>query len=190
MRVDPAKSNIIDIYVLTSDYDSKFRNWLLTNNGTKPLPPTTQALENSYGANLDPIKAVSDQIIFQPATYKILFGNYATPMLQATFKVVKSDTSTLSDNSIRSQILTGINQFFTLDNWDFGQHFYFSELSTYIMNLLTPDITNFLLVPLSSGFGNLYEVACQSNEIFISGATAENIQIIPAATASQLKIGT
>ena len=190
MRVDPAKSNIIDIYVLTTNYDSQFRNWLLTGNGTMPLPPTLQALENSYSANLEPIKAISDQIIFQPAAYKILFGNNASYALQAIFKVVKNDTSTLSDNAIRSRILDGINQFFALDNWDFGQSFYFSELSTYIMNLLTPDITNFLLVPLSSGFGNLYEVSCQSNEIFISGATAENIQIIPAATPSQLKIGT
>jgi hypothetical protein len=56
------------------------------------------------------------------------------------------------------------------------------------MNLLTPHITNFLIVPTSSGFGNLYEVACQSNEIFISGATADTIQIISAATASQLNI--
>jgi hypothetical protein len=190
VRVDPAKSNIIDIYMLTADYDAKFRNWLSTGAGAMPLPPTTQSLENNYSADLDPIKAISDQIIYQPASYKILFGNYAESKYQATFKVVKSDTSTLSDNAVRSQILDGINQFFALDNWDFGQYFHFSELATYIMNLLTPNITNFLLVPLSSGFGNLYEVACQSNEIFISGATAENIQIIPAATASQLKIGT
>jgi hypothetical protein len=190
IRVDPAKSNIIDIYMLTADYDAKFRNWLSTGMGTVPLPPTTQALENNYSADLDPIKAISDQIVYQPASYKILFGKYADPKYQATFKVVKSDTSTLSDNAVRSQILDGINQFFALDNWDFGQYFHFSELSTYIMNLLTPNITNFLLVPLSSGFGNLYEIACQSNEIFISGATAENIQVIPAATTSQLKIGT
>jgi hypothetical protein len=189
MRVDPAKSNIIDIYMLTADYNAKFRNWILTGMGSMPLPPTTQSLENSYSADLDPIKAISDQIVYQPASYKILFGNYAESKYQATFKVVKSDTSTLSDNAVRSKILDGINQFFALDNWDFGQYFYFSELATYIMNLLSPDVTNFLLVPLSSGFGNLYEVACQSNEIFISGATAENIQIIPAATASQLKIG-
>jgi hypothetical protein len=175
--------------MLTSSYDSQFRNWLLTNSGTQPLPPTPYALENSYGANLDLIKAISDQIIFQPATYKILFGNSADPKLQCTFKAVKSNTSTLSDNAIKSRILTGINQFFALDNWDFGKYFYFSELSTYIMNLLTPDITNFLLVPVSDNFGNLYEIACQSNEIFISGATTENIQIINAATASQLKIG-
>jgi len=33
----------------------------------------------------------------------------------------------------------------------------------------------------------LYEVACQSNEIFISGAEIADIEIIDAVTASQLK---
>jgi hypothetical protein len=57
------------------------------------------------------------------------------------------------------------------------------------MNLLSPNITNFLLVPVSTSFGNLYEISCQSNEIFISGATAENIQIISAVTTPQLTNG-
>lgn len=186
VRIDPAKSNIIDIYILTADYDASFRNWLITKSGTKPVAPTTSALENNYASSLDPIKTISDQIIYQPAKYKVLFGITADTNLQATFKAVKSATSTLSDTSIKSQILDGINSFFSLENWDFGQSFYFSELSTYIMNLLTPDITNFIIVPNSSGFGNLYEVACQSNEIFISGANADNIQIVSAATATQL----
>jgi hypothetical protein len=189
-RIDPAKSNIIDIYVLTKDYDLKFRNWLLTGSGSKPLPPTTQSLENTYSADLDAIKAISDQIIYQPASYKILFGEYADPNLQATFKVVRSPTSTISDNAIKSKVLDAINQFFALENWDFGQFFHFSELSAYIMNLLTPDITNFLLVPLSTNFGNLQEVACQSTEIFISGATTNNIKVISAVTPAQLEMGT
>jgi hypothetical protein len=188
VRVDPAKSNIIDVYMLTADYDAAFRNWLLTGTGTEPIPPTTNSLENNYASILEPIKTISDQIVYQPATYKILFGNTASPNLQATFKVVQSPTSVLSANAITSRVLSGINSFFALENWDFGQSFFFSELSTYIMNLLTPDITNFLIVPTSSGFGNLYEVACQSNEIFISGATAANIQVISAATAAQLNI--
>jgi hypothetical protein len=58
------------------------------------------------------------------------------------------------------------------------------------MNLLTPDITNFLLVPLSTNFGNLQEVACQSTEIFISGATTNNIKVISAVTPAQLEMGT
>ena len=187
-RIDPSKSNIIDVYMLTADYDSAFRNWLVTGIGTKPLPPTSLSLENNYSANLEPIKTISDQIIYQPASYKILFGNSADENLQAKFKAVKSSSSTMSDNAIISKILDAINNFFSLDNWDFGQSFYFSELSTYVMNLLTPDITNFLIIPNSTGFGNLYEISGQANEIFINGATAENIQVISAATASQLNI--
>lgn len=189
-RIDPAKSNIIDVYMLTSDYDSAFRNWLLTGIGTEPLPPTTFDLESNYSADLEPIKAVSDQIIYQPAKYKVLFGNTADYNLQATFKAVISPTTILSSSDIVNSVLNGINSFFSLNNWDFGQSFHFSELATYIMNLLTPHITNFVIVPTSSGFGNLYEVACQSNEIFISGATADNIQVITAATAAQLNIST
>jgi len=57
-----------------------------------------------------------------------------------------------------------------------------------VMNLLTPDITNFVIVPTVNNFGSLYEIACQSNEIFISGATATDISVISAMTASQLNV--
>ena len=185
-RIDPSKSNIIDIYMLTADYDIAFRNWLLTGSGTQPLPPTSQSLENNFSGNLEPIKTISDEIVYQPVTYKILFGAQANISLQATFKAVISPSSTASQNSIISKILSAINAFFALENWNFGQSFYFSELSTYVMNLLSPDITNFIMVPTINSFGSLYEVNCQNNEIFISGATAADIEIIDAVTASQL----
>ena len=185
-RIDPSKSNIIDVYMLTTDYDLSFRNWLLTQSGTAPLPPTSQSLENNYSGNLEPVKAISDEIIYQPVKYKVLFGKSASTNLKAKFKAVRNITSTTSDNDIRSRILTAINNFFSLENWDFGQSFHFSELSTYVMNSLTPDITNFVIVPLTNNFGSLYEVACQHNEIFISGATASDIEVISAITASQL----
>jgi len=185
-RIDPSKSNIIDIFVLTSDYDATFRNWLLTGAGTQPIAPTSQSLENNYSEVLEPIKSISDEMIFQPVKYKVLFGSSAPANLRATFKAVQSPSSTLSSNDIRSKILTAINNFFALENWDFGQSFYFSELTTYVMNMLTPDITNFVIVPTTNNFGSLYEVACQSNEIFISGAQASDIVVIDAITASQL----
>ena len=185
-RIDPSKSNLVDVYMLTSEYDTSFRNWLLTGNGTKPLPPTSYTLDNNYSSALEPIKTISDEIIYQPVKYKVLFGISADINLQAKFKAVKSPTSTLSNNEIISKILKGINMFFALENWDFGQSFHFSELSTYIMNLMTPDITNFVIVPTMNNFGSLYEVACQSNEIFISGTRASDISVIDAITASQL----
>ena len=185
-RIDPSKSNIIDIYMLTADYDTAFRNWLLTGSGAKPLAPTSQSLENNYSGDLDPIKTISDEIVYQPATYKVLFGPTADIKLQAKFKAVINPSSTASHNSIISKVLSAINSFFALENWDFGQSFYFSELSAYVMNLLTPNITNFILVPTINSFGSLYEINCQDNEIFVSGATAADIEVIDAVTASQL----
>ena len=185
-RIDPGKSNLIDIYLLTSSYDTEFRSWLLTGIGSEPLPPTSTGLEQSYSGVLEPIKTISDEIVFQPIKYKILFGKKAPVSLQASFKAVKNTARTSSDNEIKSRILLAINDFFNLDNWDFGQSFYFSELSTYVMNLLSPDITNFVIVPRSSNFGSLYEVSCLSNEIFINDVSADDIDVIDAITATQL----
>ena len=189
-RIDPSKSNIIDVYLLTSVYDSEYRLWLVSGTGSEPLAPTSQSLEQNYGNTLEQIKSVSDEIVFQPVKYKVLFGSKANINLQATFKAVKNISRPVSDNEIKSRILESIDRFFSLENWDFGQSFYFSELATYVMNNLTPDITNFVIVPKSSGsFGSLYEVSCQSNELLISGATAGDIEVIDALTASQLKSG-
>ena len=185
-RIDPSRSNIIDVFVLTSDYDSSFRNWVLTGTGTEPIAPSSQSLENNYSRVLEPIKSISDEVVYQPVKYKVLFGSTANINLRASFKAVKSSSSTASSNDIRSRILDAINDFFALENWDFGQSFFFSELTTYVMNLLTPDITNFIIVPTVNNFGSLYEVACQSNEIFISGAQVSDVSVIDAITASQL----
>jgi hypothetical protein len=185
-RIDPSKSNIVDIYLLTSAYDTAYRNWLSTGSGSAPLAPTSQSLEENFASSLETIKTISDEIVFQPVKYKVLFGSQSTTNLQATFKAVKNSSRPVSDNELKTRILYAINDFFALSNWNFGQTFYFSELSTYVMNLLTPDITNFVIVSKSNNFGSLYEVACLTNEIFISSATVFDIEIIDAITASQL----
>ncbi len=187
-RLDPSKTNIIDIFVLTQSYDTTYRNWLANGTGTEPLPPTNSELEENYSTVLEPIKAISDQLIYQPVKYKVLFGEQASRNLQATFKAVRNTTRSTTENELKSRILAGIEQFFALENWEFGQTFYFSELSTYIMNMMTPDITNFIIVPKSDvPFGSLYEIACQNNEIFINGATVNDIEIIDAITSNQIK---
>jgi hypothetical protein len=190
-RIDPSKSNIIDIYVLSLSYDQEFRNWLSGTVTTEPLTPTSQTLNQKYKSKLDNIKSISDEVIFHPVKYKVLFGNKANVNLQATFKAVKNSTVLTSNTDLRAKILTAINDFFALENWNFGQSFYFSELSAYVMNLLTPDITNFVIVPTNgSTFGSLYEISCQENEIFINGTNIDNIEIIDAITASQLNLTT
>ena len=190
-RLDPSKSNIIDVYLLTNSYDIEYRNWLISNSTVEPLAPTSSSLEENYAAVLEPIKTISDQIIYQPAKYKVLFGPKATRNLQATFKAVRNSTRSTTDNDLKSRILSAIEQFFALENWEFGQTFNFSELSTYVMNLMSPDITNFIIVPRADiEFGSLYEITCQSDEIFVNGASIDNIEIIDSITSTQIKTTT
>jgi hypothetical protein len=187
-RIDPSKSSIIDVYLLTKAYDLEYRNWLASGTGNAPLAPTTQSLEENYSATLEPIKAISDELIYHPVNYKVLFGSQADTPLQATFKAVVNPTRSVSTTDLQTRILAAIEDFFAIENWDFGQTFNFGELSTYVMNIMTPDITNFVIVPkANSSFGSLYQITCGSNEIFVSGTTVNDIQIIDSLTASELK---
>jgi hypothetical protein len=187
-RIDPSKTNIIDIYVLTASYDAEYRRWLSSGTGNPPFAPTSQSLENDFSSTLEQIKSISDTLVYHPARYKVLFGSLAPSNLQATFKAVRNPARPTSDNDLKTRILASINEYFTIDNFEFGQSFYFSELSTYIMNTMTPDILSFIIVPKNSSlpFGSLFEIACQSNEILVSGATANDIEIIDSVTSAEI----
>ena len=188
-RIDPGVSNIIDIYVLTKNYDTQYRQWLNGAAISEPLPPSSDELYNTIAPSLNLIKSISDEIIYHPVSYRILFGATANTNLQAIFKITKNANSVVSDNDIKARTITAVNQFFSLDNWDFGDTFYFSELSTYIMTQLAPDVTNFIIVPRESGvyFGGLFEIKCPSNQLFINGATVDDIEIISGITSGNIK---
>ena len=188
-RIDPAASNIMDTYMLTRTYDIAYRQFLQGDRLTEPLPPSSDEMYRTYGVELDKIKSISDEVIYHPVKYKPLFGATAETSLQATFKVVTNPDVVTNNNDIKSRIIEAINVYFNLDNWEFGENFYFSELSTYIMNQMTPDIVSIVIVPneQSQSFGSLYEIKSESNEIFISSATVENVEIIDAITASRLR---
>lgn len=187
-RIDPSKTNIMDIYVLTQAYDTAFRQWLAAGIGTEPLVPTSQSLENSFSDVLEPIKSISDSLIYHSAKYKILFGNKADSKLQGTFKVVRNPARPTSDNDLKSRVLSAVNSYFSIDYFEFGETFYWSELSTYIMNLMSPDIVNIVIVPKDTDlpFGSLFEISCQPHEIFLSGATADDIEIIDSFTSAEI----
>ena len=191
-RIDPGASNIIDTYILTRQYDINYRKWLAGALSQEPLPSSSDQLFLSYGQEINKYKATSDEIIYHPVRYKTLFGIKAEERLQAIFKVVKNPDQVVNDNDIKSRIIAAINQFFALDNWGFGESFNFTELATYVMNSVAPDIINFIIVPAQEEqtFGSMYEIKCESNEIFISGATVDNVEIIDAITASRINAGT
>lgn len=188
-RIDPGTSNIMDVFVLTKTYDTEFRQWIAGSLINKPLPPGSDELYDSFAPSLNVIKSVSDEVVYHPAAYKVLFGSLADPELQASFKVVKNPGQVLSDNDIKARVITAINQFFSVDNWDFGDVFYFSELSTYVMTQLAPDVSSFVIVPRFGGlnFGSLFEIRAASDELFINGATVNDIEIISGITPSAIK---
>jgi hypothetical protein len=131
---------------------------------------------------------LSDQIVYHPVKYKILFGSQADEQLQATFKVVKNKSTNVTNAVIKTKVVNAINQFFALNNFDFGDTFYFTELAAYIHNELSPDLLTVVIVPNQAGqsFGSLFQISSASDEIFISGATVDDVAIIDAIGANQL----
>lgn len=188
-RINPGASNIIDIYVLTKNYDTKYRQWIEGLIAIEPLPPSSAELYDLLNPNLNLIKSVSDEIVYHPVKYTPLFGSNADPSLQATFQVVKTLGQVISDSEVQSRIITSINEFFALENWDFGDTFYFTELSTYVMNKLSPYISVFLIVPKQGdlNFGSLLEISCLSNQLFVSTATVSDVVIVSGVTPSAIK---
>jgi hypothetical protein len=189
-RIDPASTNIIDLFVVTQSYYTQYSNWVADSTGTvaKPNKPTVNELQQSYGT-IDTYKMLSDTVIINSVTFKPLFGTKADLNLQASIKVVKNHQTTVSDSQIRSSVLSAMNTYFALDNWNFGDIFYFSELSAYLHSKLGSIISSVILVPTdpSQKFGDMYEIKCQPDEIFVNGATASDIVVISSLTASNMQ---
>lgn len=188
-RIDPSASNIMDISIMTRSYDEAFRTYLAGGTTIEPTPPSSDALRINFGSKLNVIKSISDEIIYHPVKYKILFGATADPKLQGQFKVVKNPNKTINDNDLKVRIISAINTFFNISYWDFGDRFFLTELTTYVLNTVSPDISNIVLVPRQTDqvFGSLFEIQSKHDEILISGATVDNIDIVTAISATEVR---
>lgn len=188
-RIDPSASNIIDTYVLTKSYDNSMRKYIKGETQLMPKPPSSDTLYRSYNQELNSIKSISDEIIYHPVKYKLLFGSKAERDLQVSFKVVRNKEISANENEIKSDIIKNIERFFAVENWDFGETFYFQELSAYIMNQMNPRLLSIVIVPKqgTSAFGSLFQVNSTSEEIFISAATVSDVELIDEITATELQ---
>jgi hypothetical protein len=188
-RIDPSSSNIIDVYLLTRQYDIQYRQYLQGVLANRPLAPSSDSLFISFGQEINKIKSISDEVIYHPVKYKVLFGNEASDDLKATFKIVKNSDRVVNENELKADVIAAIDEFFAIENWEFGDTFYFSELSSYIMNKLSPKLSAIVIVPQQNtlAFGSLFEIKSEADEIFISSATVDNIESINAITAARLR---
>ena len=189
-RIDPGTSNIIDLYVVTLSYYTQYQNWLRDTTGTVAEPdiPTINELSTEY-QKLQDYKMISDNVVLNSVVFKPLFGPKATSSLQATIKVIRAANSTASTSEIKSSVLAAMNDYFSIDKWNFGDTFYFSELSAYLHRTLGTIISSVVLVPLDTQkyFGDMYEIRAEPNEIFANAATVDNILVIDALTSTNLR---
>lgn len=190
-RIDPSPSNVIDTFVLTSGYDTAVKSWVRANRPIEefPDPETTDALKIAY-QSFNSKKMISDAIIWHPARYKALFGNQSIDELRAKIVVVKVPNSQVPDNDLKLRILSAIDEYFNYSLWNFGETFYFSELSGYIHRRLPSIVQSVVIVPKTGvgTFGKLYQIRSEPDELFISTAKPEDIHIVTSLLDSEIKI--
>jgi len=186
--VDPAPSNIIDTFIITRGYYQGLQRWLENKTNTKPTPPTPLDLRTAYSELLES-RMISDTVILQTGDIKILFGPRAIPELQANFKVIRPTINTLTDNEVKVKIIETMRTYFDLNYWDFGETFFFTELSAAVHNELGPEIKSIVLVPTfnTNQFGDLFQVQSRENEIFAIDISTTNIEVIESFTPENIR---
>ena len=186
--IDPSVTNIHDAYVMTRGYYDNVINYIRGIYLIAPAAPTPLELRNSYGYLLDK-KMLSDTVVLHPGKMKLLFGPLAEPQLRAKFKIVPSQNGTLTNEKIKEEVLSVINTYFDIENWDFGQNFYATQLISLIHQRLPTDIASVVLVPVYStnSFGSLFTVESGVDEILQSATQLSDIEVVEALTPTIMR---
>lgn len=190
-RIDPSISNLMDMTVLTM---SHYKDVLIWKNKRQamnlyPEAPSNEELRLQFG-DLNKYKMQSDQIVFNSGRFKLLFGKNAEEKLRAKFKVVKSPTSGMTDNEIKARVIEAIDVFFDIQNWDFGEAFYYTELAAFVHRYMAKYISSVVIVPINAQakFGDLFQIKAEPTELFMSIATIDDVEIVTNLTESNLRV--
>ena len=101
----------------------------------------------------------------------------------------KKLSDNISDNELKSKIITAINNYFDVSNWEYGENFYFTELSSYIHQTLGSSIGSIVILPKNTTgrFGEMFQVKAEPNELFLSTASVSDIEIVSRLDNQSLK---
>ena len=175
---------------MTLSYYTAYQNWIKDSTGTvtEPTAPTLDELTTDY-AGLQNYKMISDNMILNSVQFLPLFGAKAPLALRAVIKVIPAAGTNASTSEIRNLVVANMDAYFTLDKWNFGDTFYFSELAAYIHSQIGDIVSSVVLVPLNpqKSFGDLYEIRSAPNQIFVNAATVNDIQVIQALTSTNIR---
>lgn len=186
--IDPSVTNIHDTFILTRGYYTGMLDYIRGFTSIQPDAPTPLELRTAYGYLLEN-KMLSDTVVLHSGKMKLLFGQLAEPQLRAKFRIVKSSSASFSNERIKTETMSVINTYFDVENWDFGDKFYATELITLIHQRLGSQIASVVLVPTFSvnSFGSLFSIDSGFDEILQSAATLNDIELIDALTPTSLR---
>lgn len=186
--VDPAASNIIDMFVIPRGYYTAQKSWLSGGTVAPPEAPSSFQLRNDYGYLLQN-KMISDTVVLHPGKLKVIIGSNASDPLKATIKVIRSINRTLTGNQIKTLITDIVQEYFDINKWEFGETFYFSELSAFIHTKMPVDIDSVVLVPKYQNhlFGDLLQVSAREDEIIQPSISVSDIEIVESLNPRILK---
>lgn len=188
--IDPASTNIIDTYIISRSYYTSMLEWLSDKTDIIPEESTSLQLRTDYNELIDS-KMISDTMILHSGIIKPLFGSKAIDPLQSSFKVIRKSTSRLTNNQIKIKVIGLIQEFFDINSWEFGETFYWTELSAKIHLNMIEDIKSIVLVPIKSNnlFGDLFIVQAREDEIFQPHITINDIVIVETYTTENINQG-
>lgn len=190
-RIDVSPTNVIDMYVLTTGYDTAVRDWAKGDRPVDeyPQPESTDALRAAY-RSLESVKMISDAVVWRPIHHKPLFGPRSVEELQARILVVKSAGAIINDQDLRLSVLNAIDVFFDPRIWDPGETFYFTELAAFIHRQLATIVKSVVVVPRSGEgtFGRIFQVRAEPDEMFVSCAVPSDVEIVDSLTERSLNI--
>ena len=91
---------------------------------------------------------------------------------------------------MKSQIISAFNEYFNVDNWEFGETFYFTELSSFVHQRLGSNIGSIVIIPknTSGKFGDLFQIKAQPDELFINTAKVSDIEIVSKISSQTLRV--
>lgn len=189
--VDPAPSNIIDSFIITRGYYVALKRWLEDPLAVQPSLPTPLDMRTAYGYLLDN-KMISDTVVLHPGRIKLIFGSKAIPELRAQLVIVRAPNGLLTDNEIKTSVVTTVRNFFDITQWEFGETFYFTELAAAIHNSLPTEISTVVLVPefTNHQFGDLFQVLTREDEVLYPDITVEDVDIVTGLTAANIRRNT
>lgn len=186
--VDPSATNIIDMFVVTRAYYEEVRRWLRNEVAVAPTAPSALDLRTTYEDVLDS-RMISDTVVMHPGKFKYLFGAKAISQLRCEFKVIKSSGGRTTDNELKVAIVNIIRNFFDIDQWEFGETFYATELIATIHANLPGEIDSIVLVPTATEnyFGELFEVIPDEDELFLPSIDVSDVVIVEHYNSRVLK---